>query len=279
MRIGTRSNGKRPQPGAVPPKTTGPHDALECAMRQLGRPSRWSLEANVIRTESAPGTPATQISAQQLAQLLRAVSSGDRVAFEHLYSATSRKLYGIVVRIVGQRGVADEVLQDAYLRIWQHAARFDPTLGSPIAWMAAIARNCALDAANRAARPNMSVQPELLELPFASDPLTQYERAEDAQRVHACLARLEPEQREVIVQAYCLGMSRQDIAKRTGRPVSTVKTWLRRSLAQLKSCLDEGINAECHLRNVACAAGHSPVIECAPRSTTITCKLCRSPSS
>ena len=189
-------------------------------------------------TRTQPGASAVRLSPQQLAQLLAAVACGDAAAFEQLYAATSTKLYGIVFRLVGRRDLAEEVLQDAYLRIWQHAARFDPNRGSPITWMAAIARNRALDETSRAACRTMSDDTELLELTCEDDPLAHCERTEDARRLYACLARLGSERREIIVQAYCLGMSRQEIAKKTGLPVSTVKTWLRRSLAQLKTYLE-----------------------------------------
>jgi RNA polymerase sigma-70 factor (ECF subfamily) len=193
----------------------------------------------VIRTPQ--DAPTVWRSPQQLIQLVGAVSRHDTAAFKQLYAATSAKPYGIVFRVVGRREVADEVLKDTYLRIWQHAGRFDQTRGSPITWVATIARNRALEEANRAACPNISDDLELLEVPLESNALTQYERAENTRTLYACLARLGSEKRQIIVQAYCLGMSRQDIAKETGQPVSTIKTWLRRSLAQLKSCLNEGI--------------------------------------
>ena len=179
------------------------------------------------------------LSRQQLDVLLNDISRGDKAAFEQLYRATSAKLYGIVLRIVRRREVADELLQDIYLRVWKHAGQFDALRSSPITWMATIARNCALDEVKRSALPLSEDDCELIERAGEDNPADQYERAEDARRLQVCLGRLGPEKSALVVQAYCYGMSRKDIAKRTGQPVSTVKTWLRRSLAELRSYLEE----------------------------------------
>ena len=89
-------------------------------------------------------TPGGMLGRQQFASMLGEVSRRDRVAFTQLYEATSPKLYAIVLRIVRRRDLADDLLQEAYLRIWQHAGRFNPLRSSPMTWMATIARNCAL---------------------------------------------------------------------------------------------------------------------------------------
>lgn len=177
------------------------------------------------------------LSRERIARLLGAASRGDTAAFGQLYTATSAKLYGIVARLVGRRDLADEVLQETYLRIWKHAGRFDPARSSPITWMVAIARNCALDELRREASLAKCTR-QLFEAPLDGSASDDHAIWEDSSRLHGCLLRLEPEKREVIVQAYCFGMSRLDIARKTGRPVSTIKSWLRRSLAELKSHLD-----------------------------------------
>ena len=179
------------------------------------------------------------LSRQQLDVLLNDISRGNKVAFEQLYRATSAKLYGIVLRIVRRREVADELLQDIYLRVWKHAGQFDALRSSPITWMATIARNCALDEVKRSALPLSEDDCELIERADEDNPADQHERREDARRLQVCLGRLGPEKSALVVQAYCYGMSRKDIAKRTGQPVSTVKTWLRRSLAELRGYLEE----------------------------------------
>lgn len=169
-----------------------------------------------------------------LVSLIAAVSQGDRHAFATLYTATSAKLYGIVLRIIGQRDVADDVVQDVYVLIWQRAATFDAKYGTPIAWLATIARNRALDELKRKTMRSIEEFPELLELPGDDDPRLDLERSEAMRQLEACLARLEPEKREIVLLAYYHGLTREEIAQRIGQPVCTVKTWLRRSLLQLK---------------------------------------------
>src|SRR5262245_24007448 len=92
--------------------------------------------------------PATSTAAT-LVSLLERVAARDRQAFSALYTATSAKLYGIILRIARRRDIADEVLQEVYVQIWQRAAHYDASKGSPITWMVAIARNRALDEARR----------------------------------------------------------------------------------------------------------------------------------
>ena len=177
------------------------------------------------------------LAKEDLVDALSRTAQGDRRAFETLYGATSLKLYGVIVRILGRRDLAQEVLQDAYVRIWQRAGKFDPARGSPITWMVAIARNLALDEAKRKTMRSLEDMPELLQLPDDRDPLASLERDEERRRLEACLERMEEERRQILRLAYHYGMTREEIARRVNRPVATVKTWLRRSLAQLKDCL------------------------------------------
>jgi RNA polymerase sigma-70 factor (ECF subfamily) len=179
------------------------------------------------------------LSRSCLVEAIARVSRGDRTAFELVYAATSAKIYGIVVRIVGRRDVADDVLQEVYLRVWERAAEFDPTLGSPITWLATIARNRALDEVKRKAVVPLDDCPEVLQLPSGDSPLVDCEQNEERRRLQACLDRLRADKRDLLLQAYYYGLTREELATRIGRPVPTVKTWLRRSLAELKSSLGE----------------------------------------
>ena len=146
-----------------------------------------------------PQSGGSALSRQQLDLLLNDTSRGDKAAFEQLYRATSAKLYGIVLRIVQRREVADELLQDIYLRVWKHAGQFDVRRSSPITWMATIARNCALDEVRRSAMPLSEDDCELIERAGEDDPADQYERGEDARRLHICLGRLGPEKSALVV--------------------------------------------------------------------------------
>ena len=178
------------------------------------------------------------MSSQDLVDALDRVAKGDKAAFEAVYAATYLKLYGVVVRILGRSDLAEEVLQEVYLRVWQRAGQYDRAKSSPITWLTSIARNRALDEAKRKTMRSLEELPELLEMPAQVDLLASHERMEELRRLLACLDRLEPQRRRIVLLAYDYGMTREEIAGQIGQPVGTVKTWLRRSLAQLKDCLD-----------------------------------------
>src|SRR6266852_4745288 len=103
------------------------------------------------------------LSSQELVWLLAAVAKGDRAAFERLYAATRAKLYGVVLRILRRADLADEVMQETYLKIWNSAGQFDPALSSPITWMVAIARNRAIDLVRRKSERSIEEEPEAME--------------------------------------------------------------------------------------------------------------------
>jgi RNA polymerase sigma-70 factor, ECF subfamily len=179
-----------------------------------------------------------QLTAPQLSDLLVQVGRGDHAAFRALYQATSAKLYGIILRILQRRSVSDEILQEAYVRIWNNAAQYDPTRASPITWMATIARNRALDEVRRQTPQSLDAMPDALDIKdpqlLASE---QMELAADQQALLRCLDALEPDRRELIKLAYLEGRSREDLGRQFGAPTATIKTWLHRSLKQLKTCL------------------------------------------
>ena len=179
-------------------------------------------------------------TAGDLAELLRRVADGDAKAFRALFQATSAKLYGVVFRILRRKDLADEVVQEAYLRIWRRASSFNPQAGSPITWMAVIARNLALDEVRRVQPVSMEDRPDVLDMPDAFiDPLQARDKAETWARLMACLDGIEKDRREMVLLAYHHGLSREELAAKFGAPIATVKTWLRRSLLQLRACLGD----------------------------------------
>ncbi len=190
-----------------------------------------TFEANAPGGDRAAGE-------NDLAGLIRRVAAGDQPAFAALYRATCGRLNGVVARILPARDAAAEALQDAYVRIWKNAADFDPARGSALAWMATIARNRALDEVRRVRPVSLEDMPEGFE-PEADpvDPLAAREKSESLKALIACLQGLDEEKRAILMLAYYRGASREALAKRFGRPVPTIKTWLRRSLAQLRMCL------------------------------------------
>ena len=178
------------------------------------------------------------VSANDISRLLAWAGDKDPDAFSALYDATSSKLYGIILRILRRRDLADEVLQEVYVKIWEHAAEFDPGRASPITWMATIARNRALDEVRKKTPVSIEDTPEALDVPSSGpDPLAALETSQDIRRLKACLDTLDPMKREIVVLAYLNGASREQLSQRFGHPVATIKTWLHRSLAQLKVCL------------------------------------------
>ena len=177
--------------------------------------------------------------AVDLADLLVRTAARDRSAFADLYRASSAKLYGVILRILARRSLADEAMQDVYARIWERAGDFDATKGSPIAWMAAIARNRALDEIRRAKATPVFELPEGFDVATeAESPLEAMEQSDRLRALLGCLDRLESEKREVVLLAYYRGCSREVLSQRFARPVPTIKTWLHRSLAQLRLCLN-----------------------------------------
>lgn len=181
---------------------------------------------------------AMQVARDSLTADLRRVGDGDVQAFIRVYNATSRKLFGIVVRILGRDELAAEVLQEVYLKVWQRAREFDPAQASPITWLATIARNRALDEARRRQVGSIEDMPEVLEMPSEEDVAGGLLARDEMHRLAECLDRLDAPRRDLVRLVYFEGLSRESAAERIGHSVSTVKTWLRQGLAQLKGCLE-----------------------------------------
>jgi RNA polymerase sigma-70 factor (ECF subfamily) len=177
---------------------------------------------------------------EPLVGLMQRVAARDRAAFATLYAATSAKLYGVILRILRRRDVADEVLQEVYVQVWERAGQYDAAKASPVTWMATMARNRALDEVRRKRPTPMGDARELVEgVSEEDDPLEQLEQSERLARLRQCLDRLDEERRQVVLLAYREGMSREALAERFACPTGTVKSWLRRSLLQLRECLEQ----------------------------------------
>jgi RNA polymerase sigma-70 factor, ECF subfamily len=174
----------------------------------------------------------------ELVWLLAAVAKGDKAAFERLYQATSAKLYGVVLRILRRADLADEVVQEVYLKVWNVAGQFDPAVASPMTWMLAMARNRAIDVVRRKADISIEEEPAVLNAAANSpDPLAARQRNEELQRLLACMGQLEEERRRLVLLAYYSGWSREQLAAQFDKPVNTIKTWLRRALVDIRECL------------------------------------------
>ncbi|MGV8841531.1 MAG: sigma-70 family RNA polymerase sigma factor [Bauldia sp.] len=173
----------------------------------------------------------------ELQRLLAATANGSREAFRSLYGATSAKLHAIVLRICREPGLAQDTLQETYLKVWTRAERFRAEEGSPTGWLAAIARNTAIDAVRRRTDIALGMDEEgksvIEEMAMAREGAD----AMDVEALRHCLSGLDERQRDCVVLAYCWGSSREELAEKFDKPVGTIKTWLHRGLASLRACL------------------------------------------
>lgn len=173
----------------------------------------------------------------EISGLIQRVGLGDRQAFRLLYSQTSAKLYAVCLRVLREKTDAEDALQEVYIRIWQGASRFAVSEQSPVSWLAAIARNHAIDRI-RARKPQAVPIDFSLEIPDGTpDPEQAMFAAGERQRIDDCLGHLKADRAAAVRAAYVEGYSYQDLAERHGLPLNTVRTWLRRSLLQLRECL------------------------------------------
>jgi RNA polymerase sigma-70 factor, ECF subfamily len=173
------------------------------------------------------------------ADLLSAIADGDRQAVRALYERYSRILLGLLLRILGDRSEAEDVLQEVFLQIWKKAGDFDERRGRALHWLATIARNRALDrrstleSRRRLAGSATPSAPEEESL----DPADEANTAEEAHHLHRALAELPEAQRKVLLLAYFDGLSQSEIADRLGAPLGTVKSHARIGLARLRDFL------------------------------------------
>jgi len=173
-----------------------------------------------------------------LVWLLAAVAKGDEAAFERLYTATRAKLFGVVLRILRRQDLAEEVIQEVYVKIWNSAGQFNPGVASPITWMASIARNRAIDVVRKKGETSIEEEPSAMEVAADTpDPLARREMTEELRRLLECVGQLEPERQKLVLLAYYNGWSREQLAAKFEKPVNTVKTWLRRSMLDIRACL------------------------------------------
>ena len=187
-------------------------------------------------TQSLPDANAARA---KLAELLWRIGQEDRSAISTLYTLTSAKLFGICLRICGERQAAEDVLQEVYLIVWKRAAGYDPGRASPITWLATIARNRAIDWRRAQGNRAMAVLDEALPVaddrPLASDVML---ADESDRRLHLCLDQLEDKQRDAIRTAFFDGVTYAELAERLGVPLGTMKSWVRRGLMRLKECVE-----------------------------------------
>ena len=178
-----------------------------------------------------------------LITLIDRVAMADEKALRELYELTSSKLYGVAVRVVTNREWAEDVLQEAFINIWRIAGDYKATLSPPMAWMALVVRSRGLDFLRRRASDRADRMQELDDVitdTVAADspnPMDVAGASQQARALHDCLSLLDNKQREVVSLAYMRDMSHGELAEQLKLPLGTVKTWIRRSLVQVRGCM------------------------------------------
>jgi RNA polymerase sigma factor (sigma-70 family) len=175
--------------------------------------------------------------------LLDRIAHQDAAALKALYDQCASKLYGLALRVVPQRELAEDVLQEAFLTVWRSAADYRASLSPPMAWLGLIVRSRGLDLLRRRAAERSHLTDELDDVladTLPSDtptPMDTAQASEQAWALHQCLGKLDNKQREVVSLAYVRDLSHSELAQQLSLPLGTVKTWIRRGLDQLRLCM------------------------------------------
>lgn len=193
-----------------------------------------------------------------LSRLLARSGLGDRAAFATLYERTSSHLFAVVLRINRDRAQAEDILQEVYVNVWRAASSFDAAQSQPLTWLTSIARNRAIDSLRRMqTQPQMRAQGPAAEgreiedddvydtvADEAPGPLDLLSRAVEARSLAACMDKLSATQRQSVALAFFQGLSHAEIAAQMRQPLGTIKSWVRRSLTTLKSCLQGAVQRD-----------------------------------
>lgn len=191
----------------------------------------------------------------ELSRLLARAGLGDRAAFAALYEQTSAHLLGVVLRIHRDRAQAEDILQEVYVNVWRAAQSFDAAQSQPLTWLTSIARNRAIDSLRRTQTQPRTVtgfsnsddEDSDVYDTVASDapgPLELLSRASDARALAACIEGLSAQQRQSVALAFFDGLSHAEVAERMRQPLGTVKSWVRRAMMSLKSCLEAAVRRD-----------------------------------
>jgi RNA polymerase sigma-70 factor (ECF subfamily) len=195
-----------------------------------------AIEVTQPRLRAVPADPTPSDDSVTDAELLARVGERDREAFEILYGRYVRPVFGLALRRLGDRGHAEDAVQEAFAAIWRSASTYRPERGAAGGWLYTVARNAIVD---RLRRNGPSTDAELPELAsYERGPAEQAENSDVAWRVHRALEELQPREREVIELAYWSGLSQSEVAEFLHLPLGTVKTRTRSGLAHLASALE-----------------------------------------
>ena len=204
-----------------------------------------------------PVNPDWSERSRDLSQLLARAGLGDRAAFATLYERSSAHLFAVILRINRDRAQAEDILQEVYVNVWRSAQSFDAAQSQPLTWLTSIARNRAIDSLRRA-----QTQPQMQSAHTSADddsedsdvydtvaddsagPLELLSRASDARALANCMQGLSAQQRQSVALAFYDGLSHGEVAEKLKQPLGTVKSWVRRALLSLKSCLESAVQRD-----------------------------------
>ena len=172
---------------------------------------------------------------EKLSGLICNCAEGDRAAFRRVYDLTSHRVFGIVLAVLQNRATAEEVAQEVYVQIWRQSARFDPQGANPVGWISSIARNRAIDRL-RADRARGFVQFSD-EVPDVADDRLSADAPLDTIVLTRALQGLRPEYRKIILLSYFRGYTQSELSDLLDLPLGTVKSWMKRGLAELREAL------------------------------------------
>ncbi len=188
----------------------------------------------------------------EVKRLLLRVADKDAVAFERLYQLTGSLMLGIASRIVIRRELAEEVLHEIFIKIWNGAAAgFDPLAERPVAWMTTMVRNRSIDlvsSADVARKQEFDADVNLEEFlddffEWSPGPDKALSDEQEKHSLRACLDELKPAERQALALSYMHGLSHGELAERLARPLGTVKAWVRRGLESLRLCVESCMGA------------------------------------
>ncbi len=202
------------------------------ALKAIGSPfSRASESRSPFDGVAAP-TP--DVTLARLAEALVRTGRRDRNAFEEVYFLTAARLYGICLRVCGERKGAEDVLQDVYLTIWNRARTWEPGRSSPVTWLAVIAGDRATEwRSAQGIGPAIKQEARLELVDPADDAEAIASPRPEEQRIGRCLDGLDQRERRAIRSALSEGLTYQELAQRQGVPIGTMKSWVRRGLANM----------------------------------------------
>jgi RNA polymerase sigma-70 factor (ECF subfamily) len=171
---------------------------------------------------------------EQHLTLLGATAQGDKKAFSALYQATSKQLYAISLKMLTRKELAEEALQEAYVRIWHNASEYRVGKGTVLTWMISIVRYRALDILRY---HKVRKEDQLIDKDNVDLNVNEKISDEEQLLLDKCLQQLDLQQRQAIYLAYFNGCSHQEVVKHLNNPLGTIKSWIRRGLMSLQSCL------------------------------------------